>query len=85
MRGLRENVGVDELSSRQSDYLSGYPAKTARWGLTRRIRLQREGLPGQIDLAEEALRLGLGRRTGQWYEASSTPIEPVPIPPRLTL
>jgi len=85
MRDLRENVGVDELSSRQSDYLSGYPARTARRGLTRRIRLQRESLPGQIDLAEEALRPGLGRRTGRWYEASSTPIEPVPIPPRLTL
>ena len=61
------------------------PAGAVRWGWSWRIRLQGEGLQGQIDLAEEALRLGLGRRTGRWYEASSTVIEPVPIPPRLTL
>ena len=85
LRDLRENVEMNEPLSPQDDYLRGDPARMVCWGLPRRIRLQREGLQGQIDVAEGALRLGLGCRTGRWYEATSTPIEPVPIPPRLTL
>jgi len=76
---------MDEPLSPEDDYLTADPAGMARRGLLRRINLQAEGLQGQIDVAEEALRLGLGRRTGRWYEATSAPIEPVPIPPRLTL
>ena len=81
LRFLRENVETDELCSPRDDYLSGYPDRMVRWGLSRRIRLQREGLQGQIDVAEEALRLDLGRRTGRWYEAIPLCLNPFP-PPR---
>jgi hypothetical protein len=48
---------MDEPLSPEDDYLTGDPARMVRWGLLRRIRLQREGLQGQIDVAEGALRL----------------------------
>ena len=48
---------MDEPLSPEDDYLTADPAGMARRGLLRRIHLQREGLQGQIDVAEGALRL----------------------------